>query len=247
LYGAASDGAVMTRGVVYIVWGDLAKARVKTSVASLRRFHPDWPVHVQELGPEFEKQEGMEVYRGLLEKAKMNDYSPFEETLYLDADTTVMAPLDYGFEQAERFGLACTHCVCPWARRYNNIPQRGDTVEYSTGVMFWVREKAQRLFDEWKRATPLLDSSILFFQNGEVKRAPYGDQGAFSAVVESTGFNPFVLPTNWNYVPQRQDWFFGPIKVWHDYREPPQAFWELNGRYLKGETLIDYHKVNWGK
>ena len=231
----------MTRGVVYIVWGDLAKARVKTSIASLKRFHPDWPVHVQELGAEFEG------YRGLLEKSRMNDFSPFEETLYLDADTTVMGPLDYGFEQAERFGLACTHCVCPWARRYNKIPQRADTVEYSTGAMFWVKAKMQGLFDEWKRATAVLDSTILFNQDGKVLRAPYGDQGIFSAVVEAMGFNPFVLPINWNFVPQKQDYFFGPLKVWHDYLEPPQAFLDLNARYQDPATLIDYHKIKWGQ
>jgi hypothetical protein len=211
----------------------------------VKRFHPEWGVHVQELGAEFEALAGLEGYRGLLEKAKMNDYSPFEETLYLDADTTVMAPLEYGFEQAERFGLACTQCVCPWARRYHKIPQRADTVEYSTGVMFWVKSRMQGLFEEWKRATGALDSEILFYQEGQVKRAPYGDQGIFSAVVERAGFNPFVLPPNWNFVPQRQDWFFGPLKVWHDYGEPPQAFWDLNEKYAKGEMLIDYHRITW--
>ena len=226
--------------------GGFGEGAGKTSIASVKKFHPDWGVHVRELGAEFEGKVGMEGYRGLLEKGRMNDFSPFEETLYLDADTTVMGRLDYGFEQAGRFGLACTHCVCPWARRYAKIPQRADTVEYSTGVMFWVKEKMQRLFDEWKRVTPLLDSTIYFYKEGKVMQAPYGDQGAFSAVVEGMGFNPFVLPGNWNFVPQRQTWFFGPLKVWHDYAEPPAAFWDLNRRYQEEGMLIDYHTIKWG-
>jgi len=130
----------MSRGVLYIVWGDNAKARVESSIASLRRFHPELPVHVEELGPAFAG------HRGLLEKARMNDFSPFEQTLYLDADTTVMGKLDYGFEQAERFGIACAHSECPWGRRYRKIPQRGDTVEYNTGVLFWNRATTAHVF-----------------------------------------------------------------------------------------------------
>ncbi|MEJ0070814.1 MAG: hypothetical protein WDO24_21130 [Pseudomonadota bacterium] len=41
----------------------------------------------------------------------MFEHSPFETTVYLDADTVVLGRLDYGFEMAERFGLACCHCV----------------------------------------------------------------------------------------------------------------------------------------
>jgi hypothetical protein len=43
--------------------------------------------------------------------------TPFEETLFLDADTVPLGRLDFGFEQAQRFGLACCICEVPWARR----------------------------------------------------------------------------------------------------------------------------------
>jgi hypothetical protein len=231
----------MSRGVLYVVWGDRAKSRLQASVASLQKFHPDWPVHIHTLGPEFEG------YRGLLEKARMNDFSPFDETLYLDADTTVMAPLDFGFEQAQRFGLACTICECPWARRYRNIQQRPDTVEYNTGVLFWVRPKTQHFFDEWKRLSPLLDSGILFYQNGQTLLSPYCDQAAFGAALESVALNPFVLPLNWNFRPQFYKSFYGPLKIWHDYGEPPQVFFELNGSYQNPNRLVDFHTVNWAR
>jgi len=91
----------------------------------------------------------------------------------------------------------------------------------------------------------VLDSSILFLQNGQLMVAPYGDQGAFCATVEKLGFNPFVLPLNWNFRPQFHTAFFGPLKVWHDYSEPPQPFWDLNARYENTESIIDYHTVNW--
>jgi hypothetical protein len=72
----------------------------------------------------------------------MMELSPFEETLYLDADTVVLDRLDFGFEQAARFGVACCICECPWARRYRGLPN-DDGVEYSTGVLFSIAVRSR--------------------------------------------------------------------------------------------------------
>ena len=64
----------------------------------------------------------MEVFRldaddpikGLLQKSQMFQFSPFRETLYLDADTVVLGRLDFAFLKAQEFGLACCICECPW-------------------------------------------------------------------------------------------------------------------------------------
>src|SRR4051812_10630507 len=110
------------RGVCYITWGDSVKEFRERSIASLRAFHPELPLHVVEL-------EGVqEKYAGLLQKAGMFRMSPFSTTLFLDADTIVLGNLDYGFEMAERHGLACSLCECPWARRHTGLRQQGDLV-----------------------------------------------------------------------------------------------------------------------
>src|SRR5262249_10934835 len=75
--------------------------------------------------------------------------SPFDETLFLDADTVVLDRLDFGFDQAQRFGLACSICECPWSRRYRGLP-KDDGVEYNTGVLFFTRS-VQALFSRWTR------------------------------------------------------------------------------------------------
>src|ERR1035437_3796076 len=98
----------MSRGVLYMKWGTKVDTAFQRSLASLRKFHPDLPVQVAEMPPN----------ATLLEKARILDVSPFEETLYLDVDTIVMDRLDFGFEKAAKFGLACGICECPWARRY---------------------------------------------------------------------------------------------------------------------------------
>ena len=118
------------RGVLYMVWGDGVEPLLERSRKSLAAFHPELSVHVERLG------EGA----GLLDKAAMLERTPFEETLFLDADTVVMGRLDWAFEQAARVGLACGICECPWARRYGGID--GDWIEYNTGVLFF-NEKAR--------------------------------------------------------------------------------------------------------
>ena len=70
---------------------------------------------------------------GFPDKAVMRDMTPFEETIFLDADTMVMGRLDYAIEQARRVGLACSICECPWARRYGGI--EGEVIEYNTGTV----------------------------------------------------------------------------------------------------------------
>jgi hypothetical protein len=72
-------------GVLYVVWGDGVDGLLQRAQASLKHFHPELPVHVERL------PEGS----GLLDKAGMMDMTPFEETVFLDADTMVMGRLDY--------------------------------------------------------------------------------------------------------------------------------------------------------
>ena len=115
------------RRVLYIVWGKFNEALLKRSQESVETHHPSLPIEVIRL-PE---------NASLLDKANMLDLTPFEETLFLDADTVVMDNLDFGFEKAALTGLACSICECPLSRRYNGI--RGDVVEYNTGVIFFTR------------------------------------------------------------------------------------------------------------
>src|SRR5260221_6453107 len=103
------------RGVLYMVWGAKAGSVLGRSIESVRRHLPDLPIHVLELPAD------TDPVQGLLQKARMAELTPFETTLFLDADTVVLGDLGYGFTQAERYGLACTICECPWARRYRGL------------------------------------------------------------------------------------------------------------------------------
>src|SRR5262245_58601263 len=122
----------MSRGVLYIVWGDKGERALARSLASLKEMHPELPHEIIRLPAETDE------YKGLLEKSRMMSLSPFDETLFLDADTVVLDRLDFGFAQAARFGLACCICESPWARRYRGLPN-DDATEYNTGVLFFTR------------------------------------------------------------------------------------------------------------
>lgn len=220
------------RGVLYIKWGDRLGPLFQRSLASLQAVHPELKVQVIDLP----------AGATLLEKARMFELSPFEETLFLDIDTVVLDRLDFGFSRAAQFGIACCICECPWARRYGGLS--GDLVEYNTGVLFFTRQM-KSLFDAWKNNCSTLDSSITFKSGPEeLRRMPLNDQGGFAQTIAELGINPYVLPMNWNLRPKWQKMLFGPVKIWHDYSAVPQSLVEWNKRQTGEQKLIECTRMN---
>lgn len=228
----------MTRGVLYITYpGETpTAAALDRSISSLTEYHPELPHHVVKLDS-----------GSLLDKARMFDLSPYDETLSLDVDTVVMGRLDYGFEKAAKHGLACCICECPWARRYPCFS--GDEIEYNTGVAFFTR-KARLVFDAWRDCATEVNSSIVFNgDKGKLSVMPSNDQAGFAMAIERTGFNPWVLPLNWNFRHRWQKTVYGQIRIWHDYDPVPgilqkwneqqsgdQILWECQG--MEGSNSI---------
>jgi hypothetical protein len=224
----------MTRGILSIYWGDEKKLPIERIKASIKKYHP-------ELQHEIIKVDAPSEDPGSLnKKAAMFDLSPFDETLFLDLDTVVLGRLDFGFEKAAQHGMALAICEAPWGRRYPKIFQ-GDQVEYNTGVIFFTKQP-KIVFDQWKALAGSIDSSIILVNNGQIATMPANDQGSFALAVEKTKFNPFVLPLNWNFRPIWHKSFFGPIKIWHDYSDPPPIFDELSAYYAKPDSVIQYHQ-----
>lgn len=215
------------RGVIFLYWGDSVENELSRSIDSLKHLHPELPYERVKL------PEGS----SLLDKSAMFTHSPFEITLFLDTDTVVLDRLDYGFDKADKYGLACCINECPWARRYGDIA--GDQIEYNTGVLFFTKA-AQPVFDRWKDISHAIDSSIVFRREGKTHLMPHNDQAGFSQAIEDTGFNPFILPLNWNYRPAWQKSFFGPIKVWHDRSQVPDGVRFWNEHQSLEASIIHY-------
>jgi hypothetical protein len=200
-----------TTGVLYMVWGDESP---DDSIASLKRWHPELPVHVERLG------EGST----LLDKAKMRDMTPFDVTLYLDADTLVLGRLDYGFAKAERHGLACCICENPWLARYSGF-SGDDRIEYNTGVLFFERDCV--VMRDWPVRARVPENAGRIEWGGNVMEM--NDQLSFSLAVNGRAL-PFILPCNWNFRVQFHRACFGPIKVWHSRLACPAAVIEGSHR-----------------
>lgn len=224
----------MSRGIISIYWGDESKLPVERLKSSIKKHHPELPHEIIKV----DATSGNPL--SLNKKAAMFDLTPFDETLFLDLDTVVLGNLDFGFQKAAQHGLAMSICEAPWAKRYPAL-FTGDQVEYNTGVIFFTK-KAQPVFDKWKELASIVDSSIIGVNDHGIYKMPANDQGSFALAVEQTGFNPFILPLNWNFRPIWQHSFFGPIKIWHDYSDPPTLLGELNSYYASPDSIIQYHQ-----
>lgn len=220
-----------TRGALFMVWDGYdprAQEALTKAIYSFIEHHPELPHEVIELP----------AGATLLDKSRMCDLSPFDETVFLDADTVTLGRLDYGFDKAARHGLACCICECPWARRYAGLADRGDIIEYNTGVMFFSK-RVKYLFDAWQRKVHTVDSSLKFDRNGEVCVMPLNDQGGFAAAIDEVGFSPFILPLNWNYRPIWQHTVFGPIRIWHDYAPVPEYVHQWNAQQSAPDAVLN--------
>ena len=218
----------MHRGVIYIYWGGKYEAELQRSIDSVKRHHPELPIETIKLADN----------ATLLDKATMMDKSPFESTVFLDTDTVILGRLDFGFEKAEKFGLACCICECPWARRFAGLS--GDTIEYNTGVLFFTRQ-AKPVFDGWKANAATVDSVIRMIMHGRIGVLPgMDDQAGFAKAIEDTGCNPFILPLNWNLRPRWHKTFFGPIRIWHDHADVPDWLRLWNERQWQEQSIIGY-------
>ncbi|MFZ4855256.1 MAG: tetratricopeptide repeat protein [Desulfuromonadaceae bacterium] len=223
-----------TWGALYMVWGSSHEQLLERSINSLKSYHPDLPIHIHRVEDTNKNRASAIMF---LVKAAMAKLSPFENTLYLDADTIVMGPLEYGFEKAEQFGLACCICECPWAQRYTGLKHMDGLVEYNTGVLFFTK-KAQPALYLWEQLARVVDSSVRYNDKNGENVMDYNDQAAFARAIEMTGFNPYVLPINWNLRPRWQKSFFGPLRIWHDVASPPPEIASVNSYYDNEDPIF---------
>lgn len=98
----------MNRGVIYSAYGNEAIAECLASIRSLKRSNPDLPVCVLTDDTKHFRCIAQHVCRfdsdpfGRRAKLSVDSLSPFDLTLYLDADTRVHLPLTLPFQALEQ-------------------------------------------------------------------------------------------------------------------------------------------------
>ena len=157
----------MDRGVIYVAVGAKAAVETRLAIQALRRYH-DWPVIVAgdrrvegARWHEFLDTKGGKVARWA--KTNLNKLSPFDQTLFMDADTRVYADVGIGFRLLDRGwdmvmvpslpqgGQFLWHCTED-EREETLIDIPIDPLQLNTGVM-WFRKctRVDRFFVEWRR------------------------------------------------------------------------------------------------
>ena len=161
-----------TRGALYVAYGEAARAETARALPTLARWHPDLCTYVigdqpfpGERWMPFRESERGEP--GRWAKVNLFKLSPFNQTLYLDADTRVYGDLSAGFRalsagwelvivaskpQGEQ-GLAHLGEI---ERAVTLVELPAQPLQLNSGVMFWRKCERMRQFwsvwrDEWER------------------------------------------------------------------------------------------------
>lgn len=153
----ANQGVPTTRGVIYLVAGPKSYlGELSTSLKGLRRHHPDIPVtvfspyrlprgldadHVQYDSPLHPLQQKVDILRR----------SPYDETLFLDTDTTILKPFVDIFDLAAagNFALAKAYRFVSTETGESRLELEHPD-QFNTGVLcFDSSETTGALLDRW--------------------------------------------------------------------------------------------------
>jgi hypothetical protein len=149
----------MKRGILYLASGGRSYlGELLTSLRSLRRFEPELGVTVFSRfalpgglgGCETRLLSSHE--HPLKLKVMMLKESPYEETLFLDTDTTILGPLGPVFEQlgGHDFAAANSH-EADWSQQPPRFVAMVKPRDYNTGVLLYRKsEPMQRFLARWE-------------------------------------------------------------------------------------------------
>ena len=206
--------APRSAGAVYVAYGDLARKAAQGSLKSLKSIHPGFQVAVISDKPlagadiqitEPELDQGAREY-----KTQVYLYSPFEYTLYLDADTVVVGSLQAGFDVlAHGWDVAMAMDYRPTVGKIDHIPANdvkatvdavgtGEYPHYNTGMLFFAKSpEAEELFCLWHE---------------EWEMFHYRDQGAFVRAFHRSAARLWVLSWQWNTHRRERS-----THIWHNH------------------------------
>ena len=191
----------MSNGVCYIAYGPPALREVGRSIASLRKVS-DLPIALI--------CEEVTHYRGIQHvlfedrsigarriKVKLDHLSPFDNTLYLDADTRVQSnvieegfnALSQGWDLAivpsENQGVNLFAHIDPEERTYTSeVLENVFPLQLQAGVMWFAKTiRTEALFDAWRKEW------MVFKQH---------DQAALARALDKTEARIWILGLDWN-------------------------------------------------
>lgn len=193
------------RGILFIATGPSYLAEAIGAARSVRKAWPGIPLTLMadEAPPAgcFDHVEIVEAERSSRDKPRLMGRSPFEQTIFLDADIYCCAPLPELFDQLDRFELLAAYDDGRFSTKIDQatgeeqfvkVPGIPDSFpELNTGVMAFRRTAATAaLFDRW-----LVEYDEVL--NGTL--ADHHDQPSFRASVYHSDVRFGILPSEYNF------------------------------------------------
>ena len=191
----------MSNGVCYIAYGQVALREVGRSIASLRKVS-ELPIAL--ICEEVTHYTGIQhvlfedrSFGARRVKVKLDHLSPFDNTLYLDADTRVQSKvIEEGFNAlSQGWDLAIVPSANQDVNLFAHIDSEERTytsevlenifpIQLQAGVMWFARTtRTEALFDAWRKEW------MVFKQH---------DQAALARALDKTAARVWILGLDWN-------------------------------------------------
>lgn len=216
----------MSFGIIYVATGNRCRREAAFSLISLIKSNPSIPITVftdrtDEFGafehPRITYELIFDPHFSYIDKLFGFLNSPYEKTLFIDADTIVVGDLSDLSQLLDYYDFCAIqdptnpHAHPPQDYTFT-VPD--SFAEFNTGVVLYRKnEKVIQLFEDW------LDL---------YKRVPSfrTDQDPLREVIYSSTVRTHVLPKNYNFMPGLAAIFEGDIKIFHSPKaiENPDSF-----------------------
>lgn len=228
---SSNPGAPTTQGVIYLVAGPKSYlGELSTSLKGLRRQHPDLPVTVFSPYPiprglETDHLEYHSALHPLQQKVDVLRRSPYDRTLFLDTDTTILAPFVEIFDLAAagNFALAKAYRAVSTGTGAKSIELEHPDL-FNTGVLCFDSSRATSTFlDRWFETVCRQDPSDMW--PGHNCDQTWFNQLVANGAPEVCGMSVVTLP---NRV----------------YNARGAMVDELKGRGLWGDVRIFHHRTH---
>lgn len=185
------------RGVVYVAYGEPAKAAAGRAIKALKQHHPEWPVTV--IGEQVQHGQALPFAStdqlGRWAKVNIDLLSPYDPTLYLDADTIIQESVQPLFEIVEDGWdmaiVASKYQTTNWLHHVGNEERRvttremgGMMLQLGGGVFSFAKNRrTARFFNCWRE---------------EWKRWQGQDQAALIRALQRAPLKVWILSKMWN-------------------------------------------------
>jgi hypothetical protein len=219
----------MKKAIIWLCWGTHFVEEAATSARSAAAIQADRFLITDAEGAaaakdmtEFTSIIPIELlHRNNLEKSRLIDFLPagYETFLYLDTDTRIVGDVGFGFEKAQRHGIA----MAP-APNYNLAEffgfgeimirlgvQPADQLMYNAGVIFFqLTPTVRRVLERWRDLCKEVGAKLDFPR----------DQPFLTLAMEQLDFVPYALSPLYNYR-SLGEYAVGNIRLWHSHFAPP--------------------------